>query len=285
MRQAWLIAAALVVGGFTPAWSQTVFEGAAGYNVTEYRGATGTPVGWFVSFSARPTPWFAVVSQLTAEFQTVQAGKTIAKKHGFAFLDGPRLTIPRQKLRGRAELFGEVLIGVAHDGDFFPDRADANRFVWQPGTGADLAMSDRLSARFQINWRFPCCDEGGRISMGFLSGITISSRRPVDAVEDAIRRQTKAKQELARAEDRHATVVTAATTQATAVADARTQLAAARGEERATSERTLQAALLAFDRANAEVKEAAALLDIARDKLKATSMAIDTARADLASRR
>jgi hypothetical protein len=125
--------------------AETRFEGAAGYSVSRY--GSIQPVGWFVSIAAKPTHWFAIASELTAEFHTDNTGLHPVKHSGFVFVDGPRFT---WAMPWSTSLFGEVLVGVAHGREFTPGETRENRFVWQPGGGVDVRLSQRLAARFHV---------------------------------------------------------------------------------------------------------------------------------------
>jgi len=152
---------------------QTVFEVSGGYNVVDYRGRNAMPIGWFASLTARPVDWFGVVSEFSAEFDTDNSRTRPVDRQAFAFLDGPRFLFTAP---ARLTLFGEALVGIAHDRDFVTERSGDNRFVWQPGLGVDARLSDRISARFQVGWRYgSCCGLGSPGAIRFISGFVVTT--------------------------------------------------------------------------------------------------------------
>ena len=169
--------------------AQELVEVAGGYTVVDYKTSTlAQPVGWFASLVARPGDYFAVATEFSAEFDTDETLTRPVRRRAYTFLSGPRgiLDLPM-----RTSLFGEILLGIAHDRDFLPDRSSANRFVWQPGAGVDFRLSQRVAVRFQIGARY---DEWGKfgdpIASRFVSGLVVSTspnaqQRATDAVLDS----------------------------------------------------------------------------------------------------
>ena len=151
--------------------AETRFEGAAGYSVSRY--GSIQPVGWFVSLAAKPTHWFAIASEFTAEFHTDNTGLRPVKQSGFVFVDGPRFT---WAMPWSTSLFGEVLVGVAHGREFTPGETRENRFVWQPGGGVDVRLSQRLAARFHVQAMADGADVFSPDATRFSSGLVVTGR-------------------------------------------------------------------------------------------------------------
>jgi hypothetical protein len=172
--------------------AQTTLEGVGGYDIVDYEGNDGTPVGWFTSFAAKPSPWFALVSQFTVEYENERVGARLVRKRAFTFLDGPRITTPS---RWRTGAFFQLLVGVAHIGDFFPERPGDNRFMWQPGVGVDFRVSDHVAVRFQASQLHD--RDGRRLGRQLLSGLVFGVRHSADVEKAALRRHTKAENALA----------------------------------------------------------------------------------------
>lgn len=132
---------------------KSVLEFALGYTVvrsndTEPANADALPVGWSVGFAAKLARSFAVVSELSAAYDSDGAVPPATHRTAVYFLNGVRVMGPI----GRVTFFGEGLAGVAHDRDFRPLQTSKNRFVVRPGAGVDFRLSTNVSYRFQAGW-------------------------------------------------------------------------------------------------------------------------------------
>jgi hypothetical protein len=161
------------------------WEIATGYGAAFYRGGSDTesppensafdkllPVGWFASFAARTWNWLSVVAEVSGEYATLQRDGRPVDRQAFSFLDGLRAD---RRLHPRAIVFGEILLGVVHDSSFQGEGASANRFAWQPAGGLDVALTDRVSVRFQGGARFVQDEPPGLNAYQFLTGVVVSS--------------------------------------------------------------------------------------------------------------
>jgi hypothetical protein len=147
-------------------------EVAAGFVVTDYQNRNLQPVGWFAAVAAAPKAarWFAVVGEVTGEYSNERVDSRDVRRRAFTFLTGPRLILDR-----RFAVFVETLLGVAHDREFLPERSGANHFVWQPGVGADVGLTDHLAARFHVAWRAESSD---LLATRFAAGLVVKSAKP-----------------------------------------------------------------------------------------------------------
>jgi|SRR5688572_3017836 len=132
---------------------KSAVELALGYTVvrsndTELTNADALPVGWSVGFAAKLAPWFAVVSELSAAYDSEGAVLSDTHRTAVYFLNGVRGIFPFKRVR----VFGDLLAGVAHDWDFRPGQTDKNRFAVRPGVGVDFRLSTKVSFRFHAGW-------------------------------------------------------------------------------------------------------------------------------------
>ena len=169
---------------FSSVSAETRFEGAAGYSVSRH--GSIQPVGWFVSLAAKPTPWFAIASEFTAEFHTDTTGLRPVQHSGFVFVDGPRFT---WAMPWSTSVFGEVLVGVAHGRELTAGETRENRFVWQPGGGVDVRLSQRLAARFHVQAMADGADVFSPDATRFSSGLVVTGTPSKAERERALERE------------------------------------------------------------------------------------------------
>jgi hypothetical protein len=153
-------------------------EGAFGYSVTDRD--DGLPVGWLVSLAALPTPWLAVVGQISGEYETVtSASGARTRQSTYTFLDGPRVTVPCcrgiKEYDSRGSFYGQLLFGIMHLRRSSVD--SENDFAIQPGVGANIHISSRLSVRFQGGLSVVFTDDETTTALQFLSALAFGAKR------------------------------------------------------------------------------------------------------------
>jgi hypothetical protein len=185
-----------------PAAAQRVrVEVAGGYSVLNYGRdelPDLQPVGLFGAVAIQPAHWFAIATEIAAEFDTDSTVSPRVKRNAFAFLDGPRFTLSPRTMPWGIALFGEVLFGIAHDEGFTSDSSSANYFVWQPGLGVDVRLSEQLSVRFQASSRHDA-PEFSPIGTRFTSGLVVTGRRSAREIAN-VYKKARADADKARAD-------------------------------------------------------------------------------------
>jgi hypothetical protein len=132
--------------------------------------------GWMGSFSANLTPRFGLVAEASGEYR----GDPYNSSYDFhTLVGGPRFG----RLSGHARPYLQLPVGWIHSSTTFrllrEETYTDNLFIFQPGGGVDVAVTDRLAVRLGADyvvgspwhlqaWQF--------YNVRFVTGVTYSLR-------------------------------------------------------------------------------------------------------------
>lgn len=133
-------------------------------------------LGWNVSAVGNVTPWLGVVGDVGGNYKNLDSltGGIVEGVNIHTFLSGPRFS--GRFSREHVVPFGQFLGGLAlANGTVFGVSDTSSYFTIQPGGGVDIALSDSVAVRFQVDYRKVFGDIGGANQFRFAPGIVIRS--------------------------------------------------------------------------------------------------------------
>ena len=141
--------------------SDAAFRFALGYTAVRYTPSDTVAVGWSISISAAITRYFELASEVSGAYTSSENSRKSADS-GIFVLNGPRLTLPTEKVT----IFGDVLVGIAHDGALRGAVTSDNLMIARGGGGLDVWLSKSVAVRFQVGrvFYFPSSDRDPTVS-------------------------------------------------------------------------------------------------------------------------
>jgi hypothetical protein len=142
-----------------------------GYTIVRYKPSDTIAVGWSVSVSAAISRYFELASEVSGAYAS--RGNT-GTDSGIFFVNGPRFTFPTKTVT----IFGDLLVGIAHDGALREVLTSDNRMIARGGGGLDVWLSDSVAARFQAGrvFYFPSSDRDPTVSQ-FTTALVFGRRK------------------------------------------------------------------------------------------------------------
>jgi hypothetical protein len=113
---------------------------------------TDYPFGWLASITVKLLPAVGLTGEVGGHYHEHprfgSSGPPPLRNHLYTFMVGPRIGVTRE----RFEVFGQVLVGKALQGNNYGD-SDLTPLALQPGGGIDTGVSRHFLIRVQADYR------------------------------------------------------------------------------------------------------------------------------------
>jgi opacity protein-like surface antigen len=142
----------LLVVLIRPAAAQTPrWEISGAYDFTrDWTSDINFPVGWTAGTAYAINGWFSAAAEAGGSYKTIPVSGDAVHLRLYTYLAGARA----RRTTGRFTEFGQVLAGaVRTSGTVFGVTSASTHLGIQPGGGADYALTTKLSARLEFDFR------------------------------------------------------------------------------------------------------------------------------------
>ena len=151
-RTLWVSAMLLFAVLIRPAAAQTArWELSGAYDYTrDWTSDINFPVGWTAGSAYLINAWLSAAGEVGGSYETFPVSGDAVHLRLYTYLAG----LKARRTTGRFTEFGQLLAGAAHtSATAFGITSASTHLAIQPGGGADYALTTRLSARVELDFR------------------------------------------------------------------------------------------------------------------------------------